>query len=508
MTDIQIAAAAELELRRRRRERLSNYETQREYYSSNPLDYLVERLGFRKESIDWTLLPEYENHKWDGTINPLKTLLDCLAIGQRRIGIESGTGTGKTKIAAGIVLWFLDCFDNALIVTTAPKKEQLSLHIWKEIGKLHDQFGKGELISLKLRMNPPKDDYIAVGFVAGTSADEDSATKAQGFHAEHMLIIMEETPGIPQPIITAFQNTADAPHNIILALGNPDHQLDSLHKFCTLPTTTHIRISSLDHPNVVLKNSSFIPGAATIEGIQDKLMRYGGENGPLYLSRVRGLSPGQSADSLIKLSWVMDAIEPKDRSRTQLLKGPKALGVDVANSETGDKAAIAEGQGAVLLKVEDFQCPDANQLGKREVFTLMKEQRIRAEHIGIDSVGVGAGTVNALKELDVNAIALGGSDSPIDVGKEEEFYNLRSQMWWELREDLRNGEVILPNDTDLIMDLTAPKWENKNGKIVVESKETIKKRLGHSPNKGDAAVYWNWVRKNHYKAGSFYAEII
>ncbi|MFO7446222.1 MAG: hypothetical protein R6W90_07630 [Ignavibacteriaceae bacterium] len=496
---IKIAAEAELELRERRKKHLENYELRKNHYRQNPLDYLAERLGFTRESIDWLMLPEYANHKWDGTINPLKTILDLLVSGERRIGIESATGTGKTKLGAGIVLWFLECWENSIVITTAPKKEQLSLHIWKEIGKMYQDFRKGELLSLKLRMIPEREDWIAIGFVAGTAADESSATKAQGFHAEHMLVILEETPGIPQPVITAFQNTCDAPHNIILALGNPDHQMDTLHSFCTLPNVKHIRISALDHPNVVLKNSSFIPGAVTIEGIKDKLMRYGGEEGPLYLSRARGISPGQSADSLIKLQWCIDSADEKNRKRAELIKGKKALGVDVANSESGDKAAIAFGEGRVLIKVDEFQCPDSTQLGKRDVYRLIKDENIKAEYVGVDCVGVGAGTVNGLKELGIKVVRLGGADKPVWQSDEEEFNNLRSQMYWQMREDLRNGNIIIPDDSSLIADLTAPKWETRNGMIVIESKEEIKKRLGHSPNKGDAAVYWNWVRSGRRK---------
>lgn len=52
----------------------------------------------------------------------------------------------------------------------------------------------------------------------------------------------------------------------------------------------------------------------------------------------------------------------------------------------------------------------------------------------------------------------------------------------------------MPNDTELIADHSAPKFETNNKVIVIESKEIIKKRLGRSPNKGDSVVYWNWVR--------------
>ena len=329
-----------------------------------------------------------------------------MANGIRRIGVESATATGKTKLGAGIVLWFLECFENSMVVTTAPKKDQLSLHIWKEVGKMYDKFALGELLSsLKLRMIPGEDGWLAVGFVAGVVANEESSTKAQGFHAEHLLIVIEETPGVPKPVIEAFQNTADGPHNIIIAFGNPDHQLDNLHKFCSLPNVTAIRISGKDHPNVVLNNPSFIPGAVTIDGLNDKKMRYG-EDSPLYKSRALGESPGQAIDALIKLEWISAAYErgavyrnEKDKYDEEKITGLKALGVDVANSESGDKAAIAKGKGNVLLNVIDFQCPDSNLLGKRDVYQIMVDEKIAPEFVGVDSVGVGAGTVNALKEM-------------------------------------------------------------------------------------------------------------
>lgn len=484
-----------------REKRDQNDQTQLEHYKTHPLDYIVERLGVKRESIDWLLNPEYQNHHWDGTVNPFVKVLNAL-VNNNWVGVESGTGTGKTMIGACIVLWFLECFENSLVVTTAPKRDQLALHIWREINRLQYRFNKGELLSLKLKMKEESEDWLAVGFVAGVKANEDSSTKAQGFHAEHMLIIFEETPGIPQPIITAFENTSIGPHNLILAFGNPDHQLDNLHKFCQLDRVEQIRISGLDHPNVVLKNSSFIPGAQSEEGIKGMKNRYGDEMHPLYLSRARGISPAQASDSLIKIEWCSNATKrfleycditgKIDESK---IEGLRMLGVDVANSESGDKAAIAEGIGIVLLEVEDFPCPDSNQLGHK-VYRRMKDKKIGDNSIGVDGVGVGAGTVNTLKEYGISSrnVNIQGAAEPIDMNQEEEFNNLRSQMYWTMRDDLRNGIIALPEDQELIADLVTPKWFVRNGKIVVESKEDIKKRLGRSPNKGDAAVYWNWVR--------------
>ncbi|KAA0255567.1 MAG: hypothetical protein EDM75_10500 [Chlorobiota bacterium] len=496
MNKLQLMAQAELARRKRQQERQAIEEKRLAVYQRDPLLYFEERLGIRRETIDWTMIPEYRDHKWDGTPNPFMAIVEGL-MENRWVGVESATGTGKTHFGALVVLWFLECFRNSVVVTTAPKQDQLTLHIWKEISKLYPKFGKGEYTSLKLRMNPGKDDWLAVGFVAGIKANEESNTKAQGFHAEHMLIILEETPGVPLPIINAFENTSVAPHNLILAFGNPDHQLDSLHRFCMMPKVKHVRISAYDHPNLVLGNPMFIPGATSQEGVNRIISKFG-DGSPMALSRTRGISPEQPSDALIRIEWIMQAVENfKIREPENLsLPGEWALGVDVANSEMGDKAAITMGIGAVCLSCEDFQCPDANQLG-HQVYRLIKEKGINEKRVGVDGVGVGAGTVNTLREYGLRwkGINLQGGASPVKLhGKAEQFNNLRSQMWWQAREDLRNGEIAMPNDTELIADLSAPKFETNNKVIIVEGKEEIKKRLGRSPNKGDSFVYWNWVR--------------
>ena len=61
---------------------------------------------------------------------------------------------------------------------------------------------------------------------------------------------------------------------------------------------------------------------------------------------------------------------------------------------------------------------------------------------------------------------------------------------------IRLERLALPLDDELAQDLITPQWKTHNGKIVVEQKEDIKKRLPgrRSPNKGDAAGYWNFVR--------------
>lgn len=487
------------------------------FYREHPIDWIVDKLGVKREMIDWTLLPEYQKHQWDGTPNPYVTALNALLRNQW-VAIEGATGVSKTFLAACIALWFFDSFENAMVVTTAPKEKQLELHVWKDIGRLHPRYGKGHLQTLTLQMVRGKEDWSIQGFVAGVGAGEESATKAQGFHAEHLLIIVEETPGVSNAIMTALQNTCVAPHNLIMALGNPDNQFDTLHQFSKQQRVQAVTVSGFDFPNVVLRNPNFIPGGQSEQGLAGMLDRYKNEKHPMYLSRARGLSPQQAKDALIKYNWLEQAaqrrsqfLDESGRPNLKKIPGRFALGVDVANSEDGDEGAICRGKGMFCIEVESFPCPNSNELGTM-VHGEMTSRKIEDGLVGVDGVGVGAGTVNELKRLGrevVNIISSEAAD-PLEeeteeeedgkpVGKKrvelaEKFKNLRAKMWWQVMMDLRAGNLILPHDEVLFADLMTPKWFTRNGVIVLESKEDIRKRLGRSPNKGDAFVYWNWVR--------------
>jgi hypothetical protein len=120
-------------------------------------------------------------------------------------------------------------------------------------------------------------------------------------------------------------------------------------------------------------------------------------------------------------------------------------------------------------------------------------------HIEVD--GIGAAIYDILHEGD-NALPLlvpitvGGGTSFRDKSKQLRFKNIRSAMWWNMREILDpiyGLEVMLPPVDSLILDLSTPKFEIKSdGYVQVESKEQIRKRLGRSTDYGDACCLAFW----------------
>ena len=508
-------------------------------YQKDPLLWLEERFGESRKDYAWSELgEEYKGHKWDGDKDPLAKAFMDLAQG-KWVGIEAATGTGKTFFLSRVVFWFLDTFENALVVTSAPKQDQLKLHLWSELTTAWFKFKKlrkdAQMMSLRLKVDGSELDqegedpdlsqsWHAVGFVSGVGAAEQSATKAQGFHRKHMMIILEEAPGMEEAVMTAFQNTATGEHNVILSVGNPDSEFDPLHQFCILPNVEHYRISAFDYPNVVLGHELY-EGAVGQASIDRREVKYGKESA-LYLSRVRGISPAESADSLIKLIWVDQCIDLEVKPDTLSFN---AVGVDVANSEEGDKACTAYGAQNTLLKIIEFQCPNATHLGYN-LFMDSKELRkkgyddykikrledydIFGDCVGVDAVGVGVATVNALNDHNYSVQALQGGqwDEAIPIDKKVKphkpmykFVSLRAQMYWELREDLRRKKIsIRLNDANMVYQLrkqlVIPKWDMRSNMIAIEKKEHIKERMaGKSPNVADAVAYWNWVRKGYRK---------
>jgi hypothetical protein len=106
--------------------------------------------------------------------------------------------------------------------------------------------------------------------------------------------------------------------------------------------------------------------------------------------------------------------------------------------------------------------------------------------IVVDVCGLGAGLVDRLIEMGDNVI---GIDNAARSDEPETYYNLRSEIWCKAAEAFSGGDIQLKtDDMRLKGQLTTPTYEFRNGKILIESKADIKKRLGNSPDRADAYV--------------------
>jgi hypothetical protein len=172
------------------------------------------------------------------------------------------------------------------------------------------------------------------------------------------------------------------------------------------------------------------------------------------------------------------------------------LGVDVADPG-GDKTVFAPRFGLYVGDLEVFDSIDTMQ-ATGKIFG-----RVNGTHVKptVDAIGLGAPIVGRLRELGVKVrpFVASRSSEKKDENGEMGFADIRAEAWWSIRESLNPQGAnfipygIPPND-DLIGELTAPTWRvMSNGKIRVESKEDIRKRIHRSTDHADAVIQVLWA---------------
>jgi hypothetical protein len=110
----------------------------------------------------------------------------------------------------------------------------------------------------------------------------------------------------------------------------------------------------------------------------------------------------------------------------------------------------------------------------------------------IDVIGVGASPYDFLVEAnqDVVGVNVSTASNARDKSGALEFYNLRTELIWRMREALdpeANNGIALPPDPRLLADLCAFTWKLKGRTIYVESREEVEHRIKRSPDFASAA---------------------
>lgn len=221
--------------------------------------------------------------------------------------------------------------------------------------------------------------------------------------------------------------------------------------------------------------------------------------------------------AVIKRAWVQSAIDAHltvDADWT----GRKCIGYDVAD-DGDDKNANAGMDGSILVLMDEWSGGE-DELRESAARTKRNAERIDADMIGYDSIGVGAGTGSHLNSMGwrrhfkfnaagkVERPERNYSDSKI---KNKDFFaNLKAQAWWLLADRFRNthlavtkgekfrADEMISIDSSridakmldrLAIELATPLRDYDNaGRVKVESKKDLAKRDVDSPNLADAVV--------------------
>jgi phage terminase large subunit len=108
----------------------------------------------------------------------------------------------------------------------------------------------------------------------------------------------------------------------------------------------------------------------------------------------------------------------------------------------------------------------------------------RPDEICVDTIGLGSGVADRLRELGFNVRDVNVSESS---AMNPSANKLRDELWLNLKDWLNTRAVRIPNDSQLRQEIVAPKYSfSSTGKVIVESKDSMKKRGMRSPDLADS----------------------
>lgn len=428
-------------------------------YRTNPNNFFEDILNFHADK--WQ-----QEAAYDLAINP-------------KVSIRSGQGVGKTCFEAASLLWFLYSFDYARVVATAPTRQQLNDVLWAEISKWQS---KSPILS-KL-MTWTKTRVSLKGFEQRWFAVARTATRPenmQGFHEDNMLFIIDEASGVADDIMEAILGTLSGKNNKLLMCGNPTRTsgvfYDSHNRDKDLYKT--YKISSLNSPRTNKENIS-------------SLIKKYGESSNVVRVRINGDFPIDEDDVFITTAIVYKAINTE-----QSLNNIETIDIGVDVARFGDDNTV------IALKVNNTILPLIMHHGYATTQTasdiiyqakiLRNRYRFNKKiYVKIDDTGVGGGVTDIVnhikKEENLDWIVVIPVNFNMSVNHTY-YYDFNTVLWGNLKELLEQGEVSIPNDTELESELTSRKKEfTSNGKIKLETKKQMKERGIQSPDRGDAVA--------------------
>lgn len=395
--------------------------------------------------------------------------------GATRISIRSGNGAGKTCLLAIIILHFILLRNDVKIPVTAPSSGQLKDGLIPETRKWMRKLPD----FLRRLIDTTQDRIVRVdspeqNFVSFRTARRETPEALQGIHAEHVMCVVDEASAVPDEVYEAAQGTMSTPNSIFIMISNPTrlqgYFYRSHHRMRHMWRTFHV--TSFDTSRV---DQSFVNQIAEDYGIKSDQ----------YRVKVLGDFPTKDEQTLIpndvvRAAFVRDIAKPKNRP---------VWGLDVGRG--GDLSALVSRTGPVMDMFETQNYSDTMETVawvKAKWDALDEAQR--PETIYVDSIGIGAGVADRLRELGLPAVDINVAES---ASMKTKYLRLRDELWWTMKkwfESMNVAMVVVDDQTlrDTIESEVCSPLQvfTDSGKDAVETKKQMRARGIRSPNIADA----------------------
>ena len=406
--------------------------------------------------------------------------------------VVTSNGCGKSRLSATLVNWWVDVHpvDDTTVVTTATNWKQVRNVLWKEIPRVKAVAGIGGKVNADATWKMgDRQDPVAFGM----KPDDKDESGFQGVHDQYVLVIMDEAGGISKEIFTAADAITTNKFARILAIANPNdpscYMAEVYKREMRLKPEERswniIQFGAYDTPNFT---GEVVPVEVATRLVQvdwvEARKKEWGEDDPRFVARVLGEFPDVSDDGLFNMGRVMQSMEAYGTSEPD--EGmPITIGVDVARYGS-DSSVIVSNQGGYIKIHGRYQGLNGPELARK---TGELAVELGAVEIRIDAIGVGASVLDSIYSFvpaDMSVVGIHGNSKSGDSTK---WYNYRAAMYDQFAKAVADGRVSLPDDDELHNEIASIKYEYRGSALLIESKESMRKRGIKSPDILDAVIY-------------------
>ena len=417
-------------------------------YRNDPVSFVTEVLGAKP--LPWQI-----------------KFLDAIASGERRISVRAGHGVGKSTVCSWALIWHMVTRYPQKSVVTAPTASQLFDALFSElkawINKLPPALQElFEVFSDRINMKASPES----SFISARTSSADRPEALAGVHSEHVLIVVDEASAIPESVFEAAAGSMSGHSATTILISNPTRNSGLFYQtHHTLASDWfRIHVSCVDNP---LVSSDFV---AQIKATY-------GEDSNAFRIRVLGDFAAADDDTLIPASLV-DSARVRDVPTSP--SDDLVYGLDVARFGT-DRTALCKRRGNVVLEIRSWGGLDLMQTVGQVVNEAKNDN---PSEICVDTIGLGSGVADRLREMGYNVRDVNVSESS---AMNPNANKLRDELWMSVKDWLETKTVKLPKDDTLRHELVAPRYTfTSSGKIVVESKDSLRKRGMRSPDLADS----------------------
>jgi len=447
-------------------------------------------------------------------------------------------GAGKSFGFARIILldYMAKPFDTSTTMVT-PKFEQLRTHIFGDLIGAKDSSPLKNALESAFKFTSTSNELSvkALGggdkhIIRGTAADQSDtdASKLRGQHAPRRRMVADECEHIGEVLFTAINNGRLDPDFKAGLLTNPADRSSVYCQDWAAPKNGWGSVSTNDlfwetkqqrgiciHFNAILSpnvkaKKVVVPGLVTEDYIDGIRTQNGGENSLQWWMFVLGFPP---PDGIVNKIWPESTIEKARRKEIFDFKPQRVASLDPAFQHDdcvmifGDMGYLRDGKPCICatqsMKLNVEQGNDRMLKEEQIAFMVMDQcakHGVEPKNFIMDCTGQGRGLYEILKQkwgYEVQGISYNdkATNRPIRAGgrpADEEVVYFVSELWFRASnlaaDNMLCGLADINSRTrdDLSSRLYSMKNVGGGDKMVAESKDDLKKRIGHSPDYGDA----------------------